>query len=398
MGLGLRIGCGGEAQGLQGSSRRIHMQVAEGGATEDGENGGENAFHPGFYDERVTTNKEPFSAARRRRRRRCPPPSPPPPSTAAATAESFAGESPPLVCDLITDKIESLDVGCSLIEPVSGSEYSPSHIWVRGCVRNCNARGGGGGGGVYAAGNCAANEKRGPACAPRGSVARAMGADWSKLCQAAVGRSPADRIAATNSSYYSLAAAFAVVSALSFCLLLHHLRARDNLWRDYVWFLSLTCAGSVFGKRSASVARSLSCLSAAAGLTAWASNARSVNSYFDSDAAIYKDTDSAALRAQQQRLLLQYDVFAAVYQFTQVSQPLTTRLNLPAAPPSSRSPVAHRDPCARCSRSASSASTYRSSLFSAACCNSSCAPIPPASAQSAAASASSPLLLFLSTW
>jgi hypothetical protein len=91
-----------------------------------------------------------------------------------------------------------------------------------------------------------------------------------------------------------------------------------------------TCAGSVFGKRSASVARSLSCLSAAAGLTAWAANARSVNSYFDSDAAIYKDTDSADLRAQQQRLLLQYDVFAAVYQFTQVSQPLTARLNLPA--------------------------------------------------------------------
>ena len=68
----------------------------------------------------------------------------------------------------------------------------------------------------------------------------------------------------------------------------------------------------------------------AAGLTAWAANARSVNSYFDSDAAIYKDSDSAALRAQQQRLLMQYDVFAAVYQFTQVSPPL------PHTPPLSR--------------------------------------------------------------
>ncbi len=74
-----------------------------------------------------------------------------------------------------------------------------------------------------------------------------MGADWSKLCQTATGRSESDRIAAVNSSYYSLTAAFAVVSALSLCLLLHHLRARIDLWRHYAWFLSLTCAGSLLG-------------------------------------------------------------------------------------------------------------------------------------------------------
>ena len=55
------------------------------------------------------------------------------------------------------------------------------------------------------------------------------------------------------------------------------------------------------------------------GLTAWAANARSVNSYYESASEPYQNTSVPSLQAQQQLLLMQYDIWASVYQFTQVT-------------------------------------------------------------------------------
>ncbi len=54
-------------------------------------------------------------------------------------------------------------------------------------------------------------------------------------------------------------------------------------------------------------------------MTAWAANLESINRYYDSDSEIFKNSSEPALLAQQQRLLVRYDTFAAVYQFTQVN-------------------------------------------------------------------------------
>jgi len=56
----------------------------------------------------------------------------------------------------------------------------------------------------------------------------------------------------------------------------------------------------------------------ASGLTAWAANVRSVNSYYESASEPYKNSTVPSLQVQQQRLLMQYDIWASVYQFTQV--------------------------------------------------------------------------------
>ena len=56
----------------------------------------------------------------------------------------------------------------------------------------------------------------------------------------------------------------------------------------------------------------------ATGLTAWAANARSVNSYYESASEPYDNSTVPSLQAQQQLLLMQYDIWASVYQFTQV--------------------------------------------------------------------------------
>ena len=57
----------------------------------------------------------------------------------------------------------------------------------------------------------------------------------------------------------------------------------------------------------------------ATGLTAWAANARSVNSYYESASEPYDNSTVPSLQAQQQLLLMQYDIWASVYQFTQVT-------------------------------------------------------------------------------
>ena len=56
----------------------------------------------------------------------------------------------------------------------------------------------------------------------------------------------------------------------------------------------------------------------ASGLTAWAANVRSVNSFYESDSEPYKNSTVPSLQAQKQLLLMQYDIWASVYQFTQV--------------------------------------------------------------------------------
>lgn len=57
---------------------------------------------------------------------------------------------------------------------------------------------------------------------------------------------------------------------------------------------------------------------AAAGLAATAANVKSIDSFFDSESEPFKNATSLPLLAQQQRLMMQYDIFATVYQFTQV--------------------------------------------------------------------------------
>jgi hypothetical protein len=57
---------------------------------------------------------------------------------------------------------------------------------------------------------------------------------------------------------------------------------------------------------------------AAAGLAAAAAGVKSIDSFYDSDSELFKNATSLSLLAQQQRLVMQYDIFAAVYQFTQV--------------------------------------------------------------------------------
>ena len=158
-----------------------------------------------------------------------------------------------------------------------------------------------------------------------------MGVDWSKQCLAASSRPLAEKRDATNSSYYSLVAAYALVAAVSFYMLMSHLRLRTERWANYAKFLGLSCAGSLLGD--------LPCARAfceprhdVAGLTAWAANARGVNSFFDSDSEPYKNATDASLLAQQQRLIMQYDAMASVYQFTQV-------LHARAAPALSLNPV-----------------------------------------------------------
>ncbi len=46
---------------------------------------------------------------------------------------------------------------------------------------------------------------------------------------------------------------------------------------------------------------------------------RSVNSFYESDSEPYKNSTVPSLQAQQQLLLMQYDIWASVYQFTQVN-------------------------------------------------------------------------------
>lgn len=148
-----------------------------------------------------------------------------------------------------------------------------------------------------------------------------MGVDWSKQCLAASSRPLPEKRDATNSSYYSLVGAYALVAAVSFYMLVRHLRLRIERWANYAKFLGLSCAGSLLGDLPCAHRSSrVFCETRhdVAGLTAWAANARGVNSFFDSDSEPYKNTTDASLLAQQQRLIMQYDAMAAVYQFTQV--------------------------------------------------------------------------------
>ena len=75
-----------------------------------------------------------------------------------------------------------------------------------------------------------------------------MGVDWSKQCQAAEDRPTTEIRSALNSSYYTLVAAFSIVATGSFIQLARHLRARNDLWKMYGWFLGLTCVGSLLGE------------------------------------------------------------------------------------------------------------------------------------------------------
>ena len=155
-----------------------------------------------------------------------------------------------------------------------------------------------------------------------------MGIDWSSQCRAAVTRPLEEKRDALNSSYITLVAAFAVVAAAAAVMLVQHLRCGSEQWPKYAHFLVLTCCGCLFGKTKSPVdsTRPYCCAtlveltkSLYAGMTAWAANLECVNRSYDSDSEVFKNSSEPALLAQQQRLLVRYDTFAAVYQFTQVN-------------------------------------------------------------------------------
>jgi hypothetical protein len=126
-------------------------------------------------------------------------------------------------------------------EDARGSQWHMETSLSRACLRHLTSP-------AFVAGN-------GPYIGLKLFTLQFMGIDWSKQCYAARAQEPARRLSAVNSSFYTLVAAFAVVALASAFKLLRHVRAPTDLWKQYVWFVGLTCVGNLLGDmlRAASV-------------------------------------------------------------------------------------------------------------------------------------------------